>query len=130
MLLKNTFEIQLMKQDNDGNDLKPLNENIKMKASETFGGCTLLPSKGYWVDGGTLFLDDSYRMVVSFNHEQGTLDKLLDLIKMELIGGQQEAVCFTINGTTSISSSMLEVQNDLNAMFYTNSKKTIDKIAR
>lgn len=126
MLLKNEFSIQLMKQDNDGVSLKPLNDQIKMKASQAFGGCTLLDSKGYWVDGETLFLDDSYRMVISFNLEQGALDKLLDLVKMELIGGRQEAVCFTVNGVTSISENILEVQNDLNAMLYTNSKKSVD----
>lgn len=127
MLLKNTFEIQLMKKDNDGNDLKPLNENIKMKASQAFGGCTLLPSKGYWVDGETLFLDDSYRMIVNFNSDQGTIDKLLELIKMELVGGRQEAVCFSIDGVTSISESVVEAQNDLIAMFGLNSKKVLTK---
>ena len=127
MILKSEFSMQLMKKDNDGNDLKPLNETIKMKASETFGGCTLLDSKGYWSNGGELFVDDSYRMVVNFSYERGSLDKLLELVKMELIGGRQEAVCFAVDGVTSISSSILEAQSDLNTMLYTNTKKTIDK---
>ena len=130
MILKSEFTMQLMKKDNDGVSLKPLNETIKMKASESFGGCTLLESKGYWVDGGTLFVDDSYRMVVSFNSDQDTAAKLLELIKMELVGGRQEAVCFTVNGVTSISYSIDEAQTDLNSMFYANSKKTIDNLAR
>lgn len=127
MLLKNTFELQIMKKDNDGVSLKPLNDQLKLKASQAFGGCTLLPSLGYWEDQGNLFVDDSYRMVISFNLEQGALDKLLDLVKMELVGGRQEAVCFTVNGVTSISSSLLEVQKDLNAMLGLNAKKVLTK---
>ena len=130
MLLKNTFTMQLMKQDNEGNSLNPLNETIKVKACDAFGGCTLLDSKGYWIDGETLFLDDSYRLIINFNSDKDTINHLLELIKMELIGGRQEAVCFTVNGSTSISYSIDEAQNDLSAMFYANSKKTIDKLAR
>lgn len=41
------------------------------------------------------------------------MDHLLDLIKLELVGGNQEAVCFTVNGATSISSSINEAREDL-----------------
>ena len=127
MLLKNEFTMQIMKKDNDGVSLKPLNETIKMEASQDFGGCTLLDSKGYWVDDGELFLDDSYRLIINFNYDQGTVNQLLDLIKMELVGGRQEAVCFTVNGVTSISSSIMEAQKDLNSMFGLNAKKLLTK---
>lgn len=126
MLLKNEFSMQVMKKDNEGVSLKPLNDKIKMKASQAFGGCTLLPSKGYWVDGETLFVDDSYRLIINFNADQKTIDHLLSLIKMELVGGRQEAVCFTVNGVTSISESIIEAQNDLNTLLYANSKKSVD----
>ena len=98
-----------------------------MKASENFGGCTLLDSFGYWVDNGKLYVDDSYRLVIDFNFDQDTVSKLLSLIKMELISGEQEAVCFSINGVTSISNSVLEAQKDLNEMFGLNSKKVLTK---
>lgn len=116
MLLKNTFEIQIMKKDNDGVSLAPLNDKIKLTACLRFGGCTLLESNGYWNDGDKLFADDSYRMIVAFNNDEKAMDHLLDLIKMELVGGNQEAVCFTVNGATSISSSVDEARDDLNAL--------------
>ena len=116
MLLKNTFEMQIMKQDNDGVSLKPLNDKIKLTACLHFGGCTLLSSNGYWNDGDKLFADDSYRMIVAFNNDDKAMDHLLDLIKLELLGGNQEAVCFTINGATSISSSVDEAREDLTAL--------------
>ena len=116
MLLKDTFEMQIMKKDNEGVSLKPLNNQLKMKASESFGGCTLLDSKGYWSENGKLFVDDSYRLIIDFNSDQDTIAKLLELIKMELVGGRQEAVCFTVNGSTSISESIDEARDDLNAL--------------
>ena len=116
MLLKNTFEMQIMKNDNDGISLKPLNDQIKLKASDSFGGCTLLDSFGYWSDNNQLYVDDSYRLIINFNYGKGVDKQILSLIEMELIGGKQQAVCFTINGVTSISSSILEARKDLNTM--------------
>ena len=116
MLLKNEFTMQVMKKDNDGVSLAPLNDKIKLTACLRFGGCTLLESNGYWNDGDKLFADDSYRMIVAFNNDEKAMDHLLDLIKLELVGGNQEAVCFTVNGATSISSSVDEARDDLNAL--------------
>lgn len=116
MLLKNTFEMQVMKLDNDGVSLAPLNDKIKLTACLRFGGCTLVDSQGLWNDGDKLFADDSYRMIVAFNNDDKAMDHLLDLIKLELLGGNQEAVCFTINGATSISESIDEARDDLNAL--------------
>lgn len=117
MLLKNTFEMQIMKQDNDGVSLAPLNDKIKLTACLRFGGCTQVGSQGLWNDGDKLYNDDSYRMIVAFNNDDKAMDYLLDLIKLELVGGNQEAVCFTVNGSTSISSSVDEARDDLNALF-------------
>ena len=117
--------MQIMKKDNQGVSLKPLNDQIKLKASQSFGGCTLLNSQGYWEEQGSLFVDDSYRLVIDFNSDQDTIAKLLDLVKMELIGGRQEAVCFTIDGVTSISYSISEAQQDLNSIFGLNAKKVL-----
>lgn len=119
MLLKNTFEMQVMKNDNDGVSLEPLNDKIKLTACLRFGGCTLVDSQGLWNDGDKLYNDDSYRMIVAFNNDDKALDHLLDLVKLELVGGNQEAVCFTINGATSISSSVDEARYDLNALLTT-----------
>lgn len=116
MLLKNEFTMQVMKKDNDGVSLAPLNDKIKLTACLRFGGCTLLESNGYWNDGDKLFADDSYRMIVAFNNDEKAMDHLLDLVKLELVGGNQEAVCFTVNGATSISSSVDEARDDLNAL--------------
>lgn len=116
MLLKNEFTMQVMKQDNDGVSLAPLNDEIKLTACLRFGGCTMLESQGLWADGSKLFADESYRMIVAFDHDENTLDYLLNLVKMELVGANQEAVCFTINGATSISSSVDEARDDLNAL--------------
>ena len=127
MLLKNTFEMQLMKRDNDGNDLKPLNTQIKINASLAFGGCTLLDSKGCWSENGKIFIDDSYRLVINFTRDYNTVAKLMELIKMELIGGKQEAVCFTVNGVTSISYSVNEAQQDLSDMIGLKAKKALTK---
>ena len=120
MLLKNEFSIQLMKQDNDGVSLNSLNDKIKMTACLRFGGCTLLESNGFWNDGDRLFADESYRMIVNFNNNDGkAMDYLLDLVKLELVGGNQQAVCFTINGATSISSSIKEAREDLATLLTT-----------
>ena len=116
MLLKNEFKMQIMKQDNDGVSLKPLNDKINLTACLHFGGCTLLDSQGYWNDGAQLFKDESFTIVVAFNNNEKTMNHLLDLVKLELVGGNQEAVCFTVNGATSISSSIDEVQDDLTAL--------------
>lgn len=113
MLLKNTFTMQIMKQDNDGVSLAPLNEKIKLTACLRFGGCTLVDSQGLWNDGGKLYNDNSYRMIVAFNNDDKAMEHLLDLVKMEMIGGNQEAVCFTVNGSTSISESIDEARDDL-----------------
>lgn len=119
MLLKNEFTMQVMKKDNDGVSLAPLNDKIKLTACLRFGGCTLLESNGYWNDGDKLCADDSYRMIVAFNNDEKAMDHLLDLVKLELVGGNQEAVCFTVNGATSISSSVDEARDDLNALLTT-----------
>lgn len=119
MLMKDTFEMQVMKNDNDGISLAPLNDKIKLTACLRFGGCTMVDSQGLWNDGDKLFADDSYRMIIAFNNDDKALDHLLDLIKMELIGGNQEAVCFTVNGATSISSSIKEARGDLKALLTT-----------
>ena len=119
MLLKDTFEMQVMKKDNDGVSLDLINDKIKMTACLRFGGCTLVDSNGLWADGSKLFADESYRMIVAFNSDENTLDHLLDLIKLELVGGNQEAVCFTVNGSTSISSSVDEARGDLKALLTT-----------
>ena len=113
MLLKNEFTMQLMKKDNDGVSLASLNDQINLTACLRFGGCTLLESNGYWDDGEKLFADDSYRMIIAFNRDEKTLDYLLNLVKMELVGGNQESVCFTLDGKTSISSSIDEARDDL-----------------
>lgn len=116
MLLKNTFEMQVMKQDNDGVSLAPLNDKIKLTACLRFGGCTLVDSNGLWSEGGKLYNDNSYRMIVAFNNDDKAMDHLLDLIKLELIQGKQESVCFTIDGKTSISESIDEARDDLAAL--------------
>ena len=105
--------MQVMKNDNDGVSLAPLNDKIKLTACLRFGGCTLVDSRGLWNDGDKLFADDSYRMIVAFNNDDKAMDHLLDLIKLELVGGNQEAVCFTVNGSTSISESIDEAREDL-----------------
>ena len=127
MLLKNTFEMQIMKQDNDGVSLAPLNDKIKLTACLRFGGCTLLESNGYWNDGAQLFKDESYRLIIAFNNDDKAMEHLLDLVKLELIGGNQEAVCFTVNGATSISSSVDEAREDLSAMIGLKAKKVLTK---
>ena len=119
MLLKNEFKMQVMKKDNDGVSLKPLNDKIKLTACLHFGGCTLLESNGYWNDGAQLFKDESYRLIIAFNNDDKALDHLLDWVKLELLGGNQEAVCFTVNGSTSISSSVDEARDDLNELLTT-----------
>ena len=127
MLLKNTFELQVMKNDNDGVSLKPLNDKIKLTACLHFGGCTLVDSQGLWNDGDKLYNDDSYRMIVAFNNDDKAMDHLLDLVKLELVGGNQEAVCFTVNGATSISESVDEAREDLIDMLGLKAKKALTK---
>ena len=116
MLLKNTFEMQVMKNDNDGVSLAPLNDKIKLTACLRFGGCTLVDSQGLWNDGDKLYNDDSYRIIVAFNNDEKAMEHLLDLVKLELVGGNQEAVCFTVNGSTSISESVDEAREDLTTL--------------
>lgn len=113
MLLKNVFEIELMRFDNNRQTLKDLNRKIEQAACRFFDGCTLLNSKGYWLDGGRLYKDNSYRMLINFNTDKQTLDKLLSLIEMELIEGKQETVYFSVNGITSISGNLEEARHDL-----------------
>lgn len=119
MLLKDEFTMQVMKNDNDGVSLASLNDKINLTACLHFGGCTLVDSNGYWNDGSKLFADESYRLIIAFNKDDKALDHLLDLVKLELVGGNQESVCFTINGATSISSSVDEARYDLNALLTT-----------
>lgn len=120
MLLKNEFTMQVMKKDNDGVSLASLNDQINLTACLHFGGCTLLDSNGYWVDDSNqLFADDSYRLIVAFNNDGKAMEHLLDLIKLELVGGNQESVCFTIDGKTSISESIDEARDDLATLLTT-----------
>lgn len=116
MLLEKTFEIELMRFDNDRQTLKDLNRKIEQAACRAFTGCTLLNSKGFWFDKGRLYKDISYRMIINFNVDNQTIDQLLTLIEMELIDGKQETVCFTVNGVTSISGNMTEARHDLMEM--------------
>ena len=118
--MKNEFTMQVMKQDNNGVSLAPLNVKIQATVCDRFGGCTLLDSQGLWVDGcDQLFTDDSYRMIVNFNKDDNTLDYLLNIVKMELIDGDQLSVCYSINGVTAISSSIDEARDDLKALLTT-----------
>ena len=115
MLLKNEFKMEIMKKDNDDVSLASLNEQIKTKACLYFKGCTLISGSGYWFDG-KLYSDENYTLIINFNRDDknsNVLYELLDLIKMELIGGSQETVYFAVDGITSISGNMEEARHDL-----------------
>ena len=116
MLYRNEFVVELMRFDNDKQTLKDLNRKIEQAACRAFDGCTLLNSKGFWFDKGRLYKDISFRLIINFNVDQDTADKLLTLIEMELIDGKQEAVYFAVDGVTSISGNMQEARHDLEAM--------------
>lgn len=96
--LNNSLSIYLMKKDNNGKDLSELNNDIIKELSDTFGGCTVVNGKGYWVDNNTLYKDDN--IIVTCNYSELSNDMLnafLNAINKEFKEGEQLAVSVELN---------------------------------
>lgn len=96
--LNNSLSIYLMKKDNSGKDLSDLNNDIIKELSDTFGGCTVVNGKGYWVDNDTLYKDDN--IIVNCNYLELSKDMInafLNAIHKEFKEGKQLAVSVELN---------------------------------
>lgn len=96
--LNNSLSIYLMKKDNSGKDLSDLNNDIIKELSDTFGGCTVVNGKGYWVDNDTLYKDDN--IIVNCNYLELSKDMInafLNAINKEFKEGKQLAVSVELN---------------------------------
>lgn len=107
--LNNSLSIYLMKKDNNGKDLTKLNNGIIKEFSDTFGGCTVVNGKGYWVDNDTLYKDDN--IIAKCNYSELSKDMIkafLNAINKEFKEGKQLAVSVELNSCLYI----LENQKD------------------
>ena len=74
--------------------------NVIIKSmSEEFGGVTLYPSKGFWLDDNDIMIEDTINVAVSFTDKsieeiKRIISKYVEIIKMDL---KQEAVSIEIN---------------------------------
>ena len=108
--LNNSLSIYLMKKDNNGKDLTKLNNGIIKELSDTFGGCTVVNGKGYWVDNDTLYRDDN--IIAKCNYSELSKDMInafMNAINKEFKEGNQLAVSIELNKCLYI----LENQKDI-----------------
>lgn len=108
--LNNSLSIYLMKKDNSGKDLTKLNNDIIKNLSDTFGGCTVVNGKGYWVDNDTLYKDDN--IIAKCNYLELSKDMInafLNAINKEFKEGKQLAVSVELN----LCLYILENQKDI-----------------
>lgn len=120
--LNNSVSIYLMKKDNNGKDLTKLNNGIIKDLSVTFGGCTVVNGKGYWVDNDTLYRDDN--IIAKCNYSELSKDMInafMNAINKEFKEGNQLAVSVELNKYLYI----LENQKDIKKI-----KKVIDKMVK
>lgn len=120
--LNNSVSIYLMKKDNNGKDLTKLNNGIIKDLSVTFGGCTVVNGKGYWVDNDTLYRDDN--IIAKCNYSELSKDMInafMNAINKEFKEGNQLAVSVELNKCLYI----LENQKDIKKI-----KKVIDKMVK
>lgn len=108
--LNNSLSIYLMKKDNSGKDLSDLNNDIIKELSDTFGGCTVVNGKGYWVDNGTLYKDDNIIATCNYSElSKNMFSAFLNAINKEFKEGEQLAVSVKLNNCLYI----LENQRDI-----------------
>jgi hypothetical protein len=67
--------------------------------TKEFGGVTLYPSKGFWLDDNDIMIEDTINVAVSFTDKsieeiKRIISKYVEIIKMDL---KQEAVSIEIN---------------------------------
>ena len=109
--LNNGLSIYLMKKDNNGKDLTDLNNGIIKELSDTFGGCTVVNGKGYWVDNDTLYKDDN--IIVKCNYSELSKDMInafLNAINKEFKEGEQLAVSVELNERLYILENAKDIE--------------------
>ena len=91
MILDKKVSVILMKKDNEGRYLSKLNKKAKKILTEAFGGATIVPASGTWVDNGKPYKDKNY--IVSCNYANRLTSKqlsaFLTVVKMEFLKGKQ-----------------------------------------
>lgn len=94
MILDKKVSVILMKKDNEGRYLSQLNKKAKKILTEAFGGATIVPASGTWVDNGKTYEDKNY--IVSCNYANKLTSKqlsaFLTVVKMEFLKGKQFSV--------------------------------------
>ena len=65
-IASNIFQLQLPNADNEGNDLTGIVAGIVERIADVFGGATVSPSHGYWVDSGKSFVESNQTVTVYF----------------------------------------------------------------
>lgn len=103
-ILDKNFSILMMKEDNNGNDLSVLNNQILTDLTKAFGGVTIEQTAGTWYENGVLYQDQSYKFSCSY---QSKLDDdckqaIARAIRAEFEQGGQLAVSIELNNNLII----------------------------
>lgn len=109
--LNNSLSIYLMKKDNNGKELSELNNDIIKELSDTFGGCTVVDGRGYWIDNDTLYKDDN--IIATCNYSELSKDMLnafLNAINKEFKEGEQLAVSVELNKCLYILENLKDIK--------------------
>lgn len=108
--LNKQFSIQLMKENNEGQPLNKLNDNIIQMLAKEYGGVTVSDVCGMWVDDETnkVFQDHSLMVSVSYSNGVNT-EAFKQAIKNEFELGEQLAVIIRINNNTYILENKNEI---------------------
>lgn len=104
LMLDKQVSIILMKKDNQGHYFSNLSKNAKRILTAAFGGVTISNGSGTWLDRGTLYEDKNY--IYSCNYANSLTNEqkaaLIEVIKMEFLEGEQEAVSLMFGTSLAI----------------------------
>lgn len=103
-------KIILMKNDNNGNSLKALNDVYISSFCKTFGGCTTYDANGYWYSGRELYKDKALvcEIFVDTTSDKWLVDDkelkpfFVGIAKQYKRAAKQEAVSLIVDGEAFI----------------------------
>ena len=99
-VIKEVFVIHLVKWDNDGNTLIPVNNAFKRTLFDIFGGFTSVSAVGYWKDTltGNVYTDSVERIVIAAPVDAHSEHVYLALAQRYAANARQKCVYCIVNG--------------------------------
>lgn len=104
LFLDKQVSIAMMAKDNNGKDLKALNDECEKILCESFGGVTVSDGHGSWTKDGKLYKDKNFIFAMNYSGKlnKSEVDSLCKVINKEFKDGGQLAVSVWVNNSLMI----------------------------